>query len=289
VANLRCTHSQVALTFSCKLNRAGAYQWHSFYGSAQSEQGLGIALDGKGDIAIAALSEATWKGPGDESPLHNYTGGSDITVLKIKRLATTTGLTSSVNPSTVGQTITFTATVSGSGGTPTGTVAFKEGSNTILGCALQPLIGDQATCSTSSLGVGTHNISAFYNGDNNYGFSTSAVLAQVVSQAPTTTTLLTSRNPSPLGQSITFTAAVTTANGLPTGTINFKEGSSSISGCSAQVLSAGQATCTTSALGSGSHSITAVYGGDANFATSTSVPLAQIVELPKLYLPIIRR
>lgn len=94
-----------------------------------------------------------------------------------------------------------------------------------------------------------------------------------------TVALATNNNPSIYGQSVTLTATV--SGGVnPTGTINFLDGTSSISGCSAVSLSGTAATCTTSALSAGSHSITAAYSGDSNNAAATSTALAQSVSLP---------
>src|ERR1019366_144346 len=74
-----------------------------------------------------------------------------------------------------------------------------------------------------------------------------------------------------------FTATVTGTGA--TGTVNFKDGASSISGCSAQTVASGTATCTTTTIPvSGSpHSITAVYSGDTNFTGSTSSAVSQTV------------
>jgi CSLREA domain-containing protein len=97
-------------------------------------------------------------------------------------LPTTTSVSSSVNPSAVGQAVTFTATVTESGaGTPTGTVTFRDGV-TVLGTV--PLNGAGiATLTTSALGAGTHSITATYSGDGTFATSTSAPLLQVVSAA----------------------------------------------------------------------------------------------------------
>ncbi|HEX3085245.1 MAG TPA: Ig-like domain repeat protein, partial [Pyrinomonadaceae bacterium] len=81
-------------------------------------------------------------------------------------VTTTTTLASDNNPSTYGQTVTFTATVSSSAGTPTGTVTFKDGA-TILGTGTLNGSG-QATLTTSSLSTGTHAITAVYEGTSNY-------------------------------------------------------------------------------------------------------------------------
>src|SRR5207244_6039959 len=117
-------------------------------------------------------------------------------------------------------------------------------------------------------------------GDTNFTTSTSATLTQTVNQASTSTSLSSSTNPSVFGQSVTFTATVSATApgaGTPTGTINFKDGASSITGCGAQALAAGSATCSIATLSVGSHSITAVYSGDTNFTTSTSATLTQTV------------
>jgi hypothetical protein len=86
-------------------------------------------------------------------------------------------------------------------------------------------------------------------------------------------------NPSVAGASVTFTATVAGSN--PTGSVNFKDGASSISGCSAVALvgsgNSRTAACSTSALTTATHSITATYAGDAGNAASSSTPLSQVV------------
>jgi hypothetical protein len=89
---------------------------------------------------------------------------------------TTVTLTSSQNPSQSDQPATFTATVTGV--SPTGTVTLKNG-DTVLGTATLNASG-QATFTTSSLSVGTHSITATYNGDANNSPSTSTALFQTV-------------------------------------------------------------------------------------------------------------
>jgi len=122
---------------------------------------------------------------------------------------------------------------------------------------------------------GSHAITVVYGGDLNNASSTSPVLTQVVNALPvgaTTTALASSLNPSTLGQAVTFTATVTGAS--PTGSVQFFNGASSL-GTSA--LAGSVATLTTSALTQGSHTITAVYSGDASNATSTSPAVQQVV------------
>ncbi|MFO1305776.1 MAG: FG-GAP-like repeat-containing protein [Burkholderiales bacterium] len=95
--------------------------------------------------------------------------------------ASTTGLTSSANPSVSGALVTFTATVSGT--SPSGTVSFTEGGVALAGCGAKALASGKATCATSALSVGSHPIVATYAGDANNNGSASVTLNQIV-QAP---------------------------------------------------------------------------------------------------------
>ena len=117
---------------------------------------------------------------------------------------TSTSITSSLNPSAFGQSITFSADVAViSGlGIPTGSVTFIDG-NSVIGTGT--LNEGVATLTTSNLSVGSHSITAVYSGDNNFNTSTSPNWIQVVHQASSTTNILTSSpNPSMFGQNVTF-------------------------------------------------------------------------------------
>jgi uncharacterized repeat protein (TIGR01451 family) len=87
------------------------------------------------------------------------------------RAATTTAVTSSVHPSNLNQSVTFTATVTSAAGTPTGTVQFKD-NGTDLGSPVALNGSGVATFSTSTLVAGVHVISALYSGDANFLTST---------------------------------------------------------------------------------------------------------------------
>jgi FtsP/CotA-like multicopper oxidase with cupredoxin domain len=181
---------------------------------------------------------------------------------------TTTTLTSDVHPSTFGQNVTFTATVSPA--LATGTVQFNiDGVNVGAPVALASGV---ATYATSTLAVGSHPVVATYNGVLPYGGS-SGSLTQVVDQAPTTTTLTSSLNPSLLGQSVTFTATVSPATA--TGTVQFNVDGANVG--AAVALAAGVATFATTTLAAGDHPVIATYGGDASFLGSTSSTLTQTV------------
>ncbi len=201
-------------------------------------------------------------------------GQCDIGAYEYVFPATATTLAASPNPSAVGQSVIFTAIVTVSGGTPTGSVTFKDGA-TVLGFAA--LSSGVASFTTAGLAAGSHAITAAYSGDATSPPSTSAVLTQVVNgaagSAPTTTTLVSSTNPSTVGQSITFTATVAGSGGTPTGSATFKDGAA-VLGTGAL---AGGVTTFSATLAQGSHAITAIYSGDATFAPSTSAVLTQVV------------
>ena len=193
--------------------------------------------------------------------------------------STTTTVSSGANPSVFGQAVTFTAAVAAvapsSAIASGGTVTFMDGTAT-LGTAL--LSAGVANFTTSALILGQHAISAAYGGDADFTGSTSSAINQVVDQASTSTTLMSSANPVVFGQIVTFTAQVTATfpgTGTPTGTVTFKDGTTTLETTD---LSAGVAAFSTSALAVGTHSITAVYTGDANFIASTSFPLDQDVD-----------
>ena len=196
-------------------------------------------------------------------------------------LATTTALSSSANPSTVGESVTFTATVAGpsGAGTPSGSVSFDEGATTLGSAALNA--SGQASFSTSTLAQGSGAITAVYTPTGNFVTSSSAPLTQTVNavavNAATTTTLRSSANPSLLGQSVTFTATVAgpTGAGTPSGSVSFEEGSTTLG--SAALGASGQASFTTGALSLGSDTIIAVYAATGSFLASSSAPLTQVV------------
>jgi YVTN family beta-propeller protein len=96
-------------------------------------------------------------------------------------------IASSGNPSIAGESVTFTASVSGPAGTPTGTVTFRDGATAL--CTAVALTSAAATCSTSALSVGAHDITAQYSGDATYNPRTSDIFAQQVAAAPVMRTL----------------------------------------------------------------------------------------------------
>jgi cyclophilin family peptidyl-prolyl cis-trans isomerase len=207
----------------------------------------------------------------------NFTASNSTASQTVSTASTTTTLTASANPSTSGQSVTLTATVAATApgtGTPTGTVTFTGASGTQLGTGT--LSDGKATVTVSSLAVGTQTLTATYGGDTNFAGS-AGTLSQTVNTAGTTTSLTSSLNPSESGDEVTFTATVTTSagTGTPTGTVTFEDGGTTLG--TGTLDGTGTATFSTPGLDAGTHSITAVYGGDGNFAASTSAALTQTV------------
>ena len=97
-----------------------------------------------------------------------------------------------------------------------------------------------------------------------------------VTQASSTTTLGTSGTPTTYLGSVTFTATITYGGDVPTGSVQFMDGVVEL-GTAQAVNGSGVATLTIATLSVADHSITAVYLGDANYATSTSNLVHQIV------------
>jgi hypothetical protein len=108
-------------------------------------------------------------------------GPSNTITHVVNKADSTTNLVSSENPAQAGTAVTFTATVVVTPPTaPTGTVTFIDDGVNIPGCVNVPLTGTTAQCTTSSLPVGTHAITAQYSGDGNYNGSTSAAVNQEI-------------------------------------------------------------------------------------------------------------
>jgi hypothetical protein len=189
-----------------------------------------------------------------------------------------TTITSSQNPSTFGQLVTFTAFV-----TPhnaTGTIQFNDTSTsppTVLGTGTLGSTGN-TTFSTSSLSIGSHNIIANYLGDVNNTSSVSGILVQTVNPAPvsSTTTLISNTTSIISGKSVNFTAIISPSSA--TGTVQFNDTSitpSTILGTG--TISGGKASFIISSLSVGSHGIAAKYLGASSVSPSTSGILIETI------------
>jgi len=189
----------------------------------------------------------------------------------VNRANSTTAVQSNLNPAAFGKSVTFTATVSSTAGTPTGTVTFSKGAP--LGTATLNSKG-VATFTTSSLPVGEWEITAKYSGDTNFLTSSSPSLNETVAADTSVTVLTASPNPSTSGQDVNFTATVSSASSAPTGQVTFQAGKTVLGTHS---LSNGVAVLETKTLSPGTYSVTATYNGNNSVAGSTSNVVKQKV------------
>jgi hypothetical protein len=190
----------------------------------------------------------------------------------VTKYATTTTQTDNPNPSTYGQALALTATVtSGGPNAPSGTVVFRDGTTRIGSVAL--VAGGVAILTIATLPAGAHALTATYGGDAASAASTGAA-SQTVNQSPTTTTIVSSRNPSNFGRTITFTAKVTSPTTHPRGTVTFTAGANVLG--TVNLSSVGIARISTAMLPRGQTDINATYVPTANFVGS-SVTLTQTV------------
>jgi sugar lactone lactonase YvrE len=182
-------------------------------------------------------------------------------------LATTqTTLVVAPNPALVLTPITFTALVTGNGGTPTGSVNFLV-NGTVVGTTA--LSAGNATYTDSTLLVGTYSITAQYLGDTNDSTSTSTATSETVTTIPTTTVITSGITTGATPQVILVAAVLDNGAGpVPTGTVTFYSGSTMLG--SATVDSTGAATITPSLALGANYSVDAVYSGDAEHGSSTS-------------------
>lgn len=180
--------------------------------------------------------------------------------------STTTTLTSSPNPSLVQNTVTFTATVTGQDGAPTGSVTFASDGATIGTGTLNST--GTATFSTSSLSIGTHSIIATYAGDSANSSSASPSLSQVVQAIPTATVLVATLTANTPPQTELVATVVATTGAVPTGSVQFTTGSTNLG--TVPLTAAGRATLTLN-LAAGTYSVVASYSGDATHSPSSAM------------------
>jgi hypothetical protein len=261
--------------FVAKISALGSALVYSTYlGGSGHDIGNGIAVDSTG-YAYVTGSTDSFNFPTKNPLQHAKAGGYDAFVAKMDvRAVPTITLSSSLNPSIYGQAVTFTGVfTSPIGAPPDGeTVSFMK-RTVVLGT--ETLSAGSASFTTSVLPAVTNPVKAVYGGDTNFAGSKSNTVSQVVNKATTTTALTSSLNPSNFGQSVTFTATVTPqfSDTVVHGYLTFYDGTTALK---TVYMSGGVAKYSTSTLGSGSHTITSTYNGNANFDGS-SASLTQTV------------
>ena len=226
--------SKTAATFNAMIN----------WGDGTAATSGTVTANGSGGFNVTGTH--TYAAPGtfnvniqivdNDNNFGRATGTATVTA------ATTTTVSSSVNPSDFGQSVTFTATVTASAGTPSGTVQFKDnGSN--LGTAVSLNGSGVATFSTSSLTVGTHTITAEYSGVTGFAASSGTLTGgQVVRPQPSLSVDDVSVAEGDSGtKTLTFTVSLSAASNL-TVTANFATADASANAGSDYQASTGSLT-----------------------------------------------
>jgi hypothetical protein len=189
--------------------------------------------------------------------------------------ATSTSLgVSPASPQPFGSSVTLTATVTPTAAT--GSVQFKDGGAN-LGAPVA-VSGGTAVLVTSALTVGAHSLTAQFTPTGNFAASISGTQAFTVNPIATTTSLsVAPPSPQDAGASVTLDATVTPSNAP--GTVQFKDGGVNVGSPVAVV--AGAASLSTTSLGSGARSLTAVFTpANGNYSGSTSPAVAYSIQTP---------
>jgi len=207
---------------------------------------------------------------GSVSAIYVIGGGSPVTINGGTASA-------SINVVKADQTISF-------GALPNkmfGDADFIVSANASSGLAVSLAAGGNCTVTSPSPGTvhingaGSCTVTASQTGDGNFNAATNLLQSFSIAQASTTTDVVSSINPSDIGQNVVFTATVTPSPNTtsPTGTVQFKDGAIDI-GTPFNCVVVGttcKAQLSTSTLTTGAHAISAVYSGDANFTGGSGV------------------
>jgi DNA-binding beta-propeller fold protein YncE len=247
--------AEVGVSRVQKFNSGGAYlaKWGtSGTGNGQFEGAFGVVVNGAGTVTV-----------------------SDLLNSRVQKFGTPTStfMSTGTNPSVFGQSVNLQALVSPSAAT--GTVTFYDGATPLISAGLS---GGTATTPYSDLAVGTHSLTAHYEGGPDHAASVSAPITQVVNKATPAFALSTDPSPSGLGQPVTIGVTMSGAPpgaGVPSGNVSFLDGATMLGSAA---LSGGTASLTAPlAANAGPHSITVSYAGDGSFLSGTSAAFGHTV------------
>ena len=241
--------------FVAKLNPTGsALAYSTYLGGRWTDYGLGIAVDGAGNAYVTGATFST-DFPTTPGAFQRVCNGGSYCVHYGDAFV------SKINPS--GSALVSSTYLGGS--------SYDQGASIAVDSAGNAYV--TGSTGSSDFPVTPGAFQTVCNGGSGCG---DAFVAKIHLLDATTTTLSTAPNPSSYGQAVTFTAVVTSGDGAPSDgeTVTFMKGKT-VLGTGA--LRGGSASFTTSTLQVGNNPITAVYGGDSNFVSSTSKAVKQVV------------
>jgi arabinan endo-1,5-alpha-L-arabinosidase len=258
----------------------------TFYDGATSLGAVALNTAGRAVYSSSSLTAGTHSltaSYGGNKPYASSTSRAVTVTVTTPKLASTVTLTASAASAVNGAPIELVATVAAASGSgtalPTGTVTFAKGSTTLGKAKLNP--EGVAGFTSARLPVGSNTITATYSGDAHYRPSKSSSV-KVAITAKVTLTLTASAASAMQGAPIELVAKVRAASGsdtaVPAGRVTFASGSTTLG--KAKLNPKGIASFTSTLLPLGSNSITATYGGDADFGPSTSPSVRVAITAP---------
>jgi uncharacterized protein (TIGR03118 family) len=242
---------------------------------------VGVLQDGDGfEITDAGLHGLAFRADGFGDPNTLYFTSQVSAETDGLFGAITPGLVSTIRVSApngnINVNVTITASVAagpGNAGSPTGTVSFLDGNVPLKPV---PLVNGSASLSTFFTTAGIHSITAQYSGDRTFLPRQEVTPLQITGIA-TTSTLVAPADASP-GATLVLSATVSSAGGIPTGHVNFLDGTTNLG--TATLNSAGGGFLRTDTLSAGRHSLSVAYAGDGQFDVSTSAAVTLDITNP---------
>ena len=238
--------------------------------------GGATVVNGKATLTVSTLAvgsrqvTATYNGS-----TNSLTSTSAPVTITVTRAVTAVALSVDHPASPAGAAVAFSSSVTPvapGAGVPTGHVLLMEGDTRLADLTLT---AGAASWSTTTLAIGSHQMVAVYQGDGRDLPSTSSPVTVEITPAPTAVSLTSSGSPATFGRPLTLTAALTSLNGTPTGSVEFFDGATSLGSVG---IANGTAVLTTSSLSVGSHNLTVAYAASGPFAASTSAILIQQID-----------
>lgn len=209
-----------------------------------------VTLSGTGATLISTTSVTVQSAPASGSPQYGQAVAVTVTVTPASQ-------------SSVAISGKVTVQVDGIAQAPVAVIVNPQGNGVV-------------TVSLPTLSVGPHTIAATFSGDDNYGGSTATPLVITVVKSATNAAVSATPTSVIQFQSVTFSATITAqSGGVPTGTVTFASGSTTIG--TATLSPSGVATFTSATLAVATYQVVAQYSGDANFAATNSSALTFVV------------